>query len=585
MYKVTEKCLLCRYPYACMYNCPVTAISSNGHHAESDQDKCIRCGKCASICNLCAIIDTDAPVREVVPHEPIERECDLLIIGGGASGLIAALRASECTDRKILVVEKAKKPGGCGIYASALRMFDTQWEKDAGFPEQMDDYIRAAYNTTRGLLDPRLIANGFRAIPRFFDWFCQWGEAEKGFQLTPEKALNGMRVTSVLDGDGGHYIITKVIEQLRKKGVEILTETAAEEFIMQNGRVAGIHAKDPGGELTIRCKACLVAMGNIGNNQEVLNKYVPAYGSAYKRPSLHLLPSCTGDFIPMAEKAGIPIDEDSIVPAYLGPMNSMFNMQTMMQPARPDALAVNLEGKRWKSEGLRGEGCNWALLRQPQAVSWTIVDTPLACQPPAGAPEVLVDNTFGRMISNGVPDAEGKPVSAASVLNLGPAGGLPVQPGLTSDGIIEDIEKAVAIEGKYVVKGDTLEELAEAMGVPVDQFVETVTRYNDFCEKKHDDDFYKQPELLIPIKTGPFYAFHCHMGTDGVFGGFYIDEELRVQGKDGPIPGLYAAGDNTGGRYVNHGGEKKQIINDFAWAVGSGMLAGENLAAYVNTQG
>lgn len=57
---------------------------------------------------------------------------------------------------------------------------------------------------------------------------------------------------------------------------------------------------------------------------------------------------------------------------------------------------------------------------------------------------------------------------------------------------------------------------------------------------------------------------------------------MRVIGTDGPIPGLYAAGDNTGGRYVNQGGEKKQIINDFSWAVGSGMLAGENMATYWN---
>ena len=139
----------------------------------------------------------------------------------------------------------------------------------------------------------------------------------------------------------------------------------------------------------------------------------------------------------------------------------------------------------------------------------------------------------------------------------------------------------MAIPGKYAVKGDTLEELAEQMDVPVEAFLSTVQRYNELCRQGHDDDFFKPAEYLIPIEKGPFYAFHCHMGTDGVFGGFFIDENQNVVGENGPIDGLYAAGDNTGGRYINQGGEKKQIINDFAYAVSSGMLAGENMASYI----
>lgn len=241
-------------------------------------------------------------------------------MGGGAAGLIAALRASEQCTGKILVLEKAKKPGGCGIYSSALRMFDTQWEKDHGNPEQMDDYIRSAFNTTRGLLNPQLIANGFRAIPRFFDWFCQWGDAEKGFKYDDEHPLQGMRVTSILPDNAGHYIMGKVIQQLRQKGVEILTETAATEFIMEKGRVAGVRASDPGGNLTIHCKTCLVAMGNIGNNQQILDRY--DFLSTAPLISVQRCTCCPPApviFIPMAEKAGIPIDEAPLFQAHLGP--------------------------------------------------------------------------------------------------------------------------------------------------------------------------------------------------------------------------------------------------------------------------
>lgn len=581
MYRVTDKCMLCRYPYACIYNCPANAIFNNGNHAEIDQTKCVQCGKCYQLCNLCAIENTELAVKPAEQHEPLTKDCDILILGGGASGLIAALRAYELCGAKVIVVEKAKKPGGCGIYASSLRLFGTQWEKEHGIPDHMDDLIRAAFHTTRGLLNIQLIANNFKALPRFFDWFCEWGDPEEGFIFTDEPGPNGTYIQPKVRDNGGHYLMTKIIEKIRTTPIELLTETQARKFIMKDGRVQGVVASDPGGEITITAKCTLVAMGNIGNNQKLLDKYVPEYARAYKRPTMHLLPSCTGDFVEMAEQAGIPIDEKSIVPAYLGPMNSLYNMQTMMQPARSDVLNVNLNGKRWKSECYRGEACNALMLQQPQSVSWVVMDTPIACATPVPPTPVLYDSTFGRNISNGIPKENGEPSSPANMINLGPAGGLPVQPGATSEGIIADIEKVVSIPGKYAVKGNTLEELAEEMGVPVDEFVTTVQRYNDLCRKGHDDDFFKPAQYLLPIEQGPFYAFHCHMGTDGVFGGFYVNENQNVIGKDGPIDGLYAAGDNTGGRYINQGGEKKQIINDFAYAVSSGMIAGENMVSYL----
>ena len=581
-YMITDQCLICRYPYACIYNCPVSAISNNGLHAEIDQSKCIQCGKCVSCCNLCAIVDTEKPAPAPIPHEKKAITCDILILGGGASGLIAALKASELTDKKILVLEKAKKPGGCGIYASALRMFNTKWELDAGIPDQMDDYIRSAYTTTRGLLDIQLIANAFHAIPTFFDWFCQWGEAEKGFYLNTENPLNGMRVQSILPDNGGNYILKKVIDQCGKRGIEILTECAATSFLQdKKGRIVGVTAQDSGGEITISSKAVLIATGNLGNCKELLEKCVPEYAQAYKRPSLHLLPTCTGDGVLMAEQAGIPINYDSIVPAYLGPMGTVATMQLMIQPGRSDALQINLEGKRWKNESFRAEACNWLLLQQPQAVSYTVMDQKILCSVPVTAPPVTYDHTFGRMISNGVPTENGMPQSDADVINLGPAGS-PVPPSAFELDVQGEIDKALSMQGGFVFKGDTLQELAEKMGVDAEVFIETVERYNALCEKGHDDDFFKDPSLLLPIQEGPFYAFHTHMATDGVFGGLTVNPQMQVVGADGPVPGLYAAGDNTASRYVNHGGEKKQIINDFAWAVGSGYLAGIQMADYVN---
>lgn len=135
--------------------------------------------------------------------------------------------------------------------------------------------------------------------------------------------------------------------------------------------------------------------------------------------------------------------------------------------------------------------------------------------------------------------------------------------------------------GGHVFVADTLEELAEKMGVPVDAFVSSVARYNELCEKGHDDDFYKLPNYLKPIRQAPFFAIRSHMATDGVFGGLDADENVSVLSHGKPVEGLYCAGDTIGNRYINQGGEKIECINDFSWAFASGYLAGKKILCYL----
>ena len=143
------------------------------------------------------------------------------------------------------------------------------------------------------------------------------------------------------------------------------------------------------------------------------------------------------------------------------------------------------------------------------------------------------------------------------------------------------LRRAAEYQGGHVFVGETLEELARNMGVPVETFLATVERYNALCEKGHDDDFYKLPNYLKPIQNGPFFAIRSHMATDGVFGGLDADENANVLSHGAPVEGLYCAGDTIGNRYINQGGEKLECINDFSWAFASGYLAGSKMLEYL----
>ena len=98
---------------------------------------------------------------------------------------------------------------------------------------------------------------------------------------------------------------------------------------------------------------------------------------------------------------------------------------------------------------------------------------------------------------------------------------------------------------------DTLDELAEKMGVPADNLKKTVARYNELCEAGDDTDYGKRARLLTSVSEGPFYALKWGPVLLDVFGGAQIDTDLRVLDADGKvIPGLFATGNAAGGMYA-----------------------------------
>lgn len=98
-----------------------------------------------------------------------------------------------------------------------------------------------------------------------------------------------------------------------------------------------------------------------------------------------------------------------------------------------------------------------------------------------------------------------------------------------------------------IVKADTIEELAEKIGVPKDNLIKTIDHYNELCDKGVDEDFGKPAYRLSKVETAPFFAARFAQQGSHTMDGLIIDADMRVLDKDmKPIPGLYAAGDNSG---------------------------------------
>ena len=96
---------------------------------------------------------------------------------------------------------------------------------------------------------------------------------------------------------------------------------------------------------------------------------------------------------------------------------------------------------------------------------------------------------------------------------------------------------------------DTLEELVEKLGLPKEEALASIQRYNELCDEGYDPDFGKNPKFLNKIQTAPFWGIRRHIRCSSITAGVLTDANSMVVREDGtPVQGLYAVG-NLGGQF------------------------------------
>lgn len=512
----------------------------------------------------------EEPPVVIPPHGDIFMDCDVVVLGGGGAGLVAAARISETTDKKIVVVEKRRNFGGGAMGAADWRVYGSRWQKDHGIPDNTMNALRNVMDETYWELDPALAYNTFKATGEFFDFLCDTGEGveelyQEGTYIfdTP----SGPKVPAFKkERKGGAYVMKRMIELCEKNGVTMLKNTAV-EAVSHEGGLYKVTAKDAGGVTFITAKACILATGSWIRNPEVVKKYVPKAMAMPMGDGSHTHPSYTGDGIQIAESLGAKLDYDSFEIRFMGPLPMCPSKTLMSMAMEPCVLWVNKDGKRWINEGTqkrRGifETGN-RLAEQPGTQSFYLFDQGMMekcvaefrdgktqpwCFPaPPSYPEDIEADIEGAFNPKG--------------------GGMPPMPGM----------------GKSIARADTIEDLAEQLGIHSENLKETVAHYNEMCRTGIDSEFFKAPDEMLPFTKGPFYAVSGGLGSDGAFGGVLVNKDIQAYAKDGSlIDGLYVPGDFSSGRYLNIRNNKVQIINDLSWAFASGWLAAGSAVDFLN---
>lgn len=554
-YKINKYCVCCHY---CRMECPAEAINYVGTKYEIDPEKCTECGLCEGLCPISAISNTAASPAKPQEHGLIELKSDLVVLGAGGSGLIAAVKYAQLTGKKVIVLEKAKKPGGNTNLAHGFMVFNSRWNQAAGEPDNRDDFVREAMKRVLHKLDNRIIEKAVYATGPFFDWLCDLGGIEEGFQLGkgtigfsiigyPYRKFANLKCRDQAIGPGwaGTYVVRKMLEYCEKLGIQVLTEHKAVKLCLdEKGAISGVLAEDPGGQTRISCSTCVVSTGGFGRSDEKLRKYFPEFFECETPIHRFSVPTNTGDGMDLGEQVGAEIAEKNLCVNMFGPAHHPFGYCGYRIMQQPEAVYINLNGKRWIDETAALMDSRYRIVDQPKEITYAVVDSNIL--------EIAAE----RLIAN-PPDG-------------------------TDDWILRDYRQEMEEELKLdlpLKKGDTLEALAIQMGIDPSAFIKEINKYNSFCAKGRDDDFLKDPVSLVPVEKGPFYAFYGQRFSEGAFGGLKINEKTQVLNKAGRvIPGLFATGDAASANLLK---DTLGVISELTWCVSSGYIAGCNMAEFL----
>lgn len=550
-----SRCLAC---HNCALECPVEAINYHGTGYRVDETVCIDCGRCAEVCNVAAAYKVGEVPAAVTPHGQTELEADVVVLGAGVSGIVAAARVAHLSHKKVILLEKAAKFGGSGWFAG----FSVPIEgSEAGMPPM---FAKAQKALADGGVDPEIMRMAKEKPKEFFQWFQEldprvkeyWGPVPGfggriGMDLK-ERMLFNTKCTDRAIGPGRSTSVMEkiLVDNFDRLGVTLLTSHEAVAIEKDaSGAVCGVMAKDPGGPVHIACRVVISCTGGFTCNEELLKKYAPQYfGEEGSEPTHRFAaPTNTGDVVKLGESAGAYLDRENFFANVFGPVHHPFSFCLFSFANQPEMVTVNLDGRRFLDESIFAGGAA-KMYHQPGRVAWSILDH-------------KTRQELGERLKNG-PD--------------GP--------------VLQDFEaefEAEAAMDTPLKKADTLEELADLCGVNKEAFLQTIARYNEFCRQGKDEEFNKRPETMKPVEQGPFYAIYGKMACDGAFGGMLINGGAEVYNaeKSGVIPGLYAAGDNSSGwalKSKEEGDHRLMATNECNWAIASGFTAAESAAAYLD---
>jgi len=438
--------------------------------------------------------------------QPLQNLKDLIVVGHGAAGLAAALAAAETAHArgapvKITLIDKAGESEAGG---------NTRWSPSymrMASPTHMEPtFVNDMKEATRGQCDEAYFTRLAADAPATVKWIAQ--HDIEFIQPTYYLAKGPPRIQP---SGGGPALIKQLTHAARRAGVAFRYGCTAGELVTDNNRICGLTAAQDNVRELLPADAVVLACGGFQGNHEMMRSHFGPRSSTMQliSPGSHFN---SGDGIRIAAQLGADLSGDWNG-MHAEPVDARSKNSAPVVLVYPFGIVVDKNGHRFFDEGggLVHETWEW----------------------------------FAREIHFNMPGSIAYAILDARLFE------------------IADYQRAIRSE-VAPVRADTLDELAEMIGINSMNLAETVARFNVACKgdaREFDPtrrDGLAAAQTLQPPKSNwaraisepPFLAYPLVGAIAYTFGGVATDSRARVMRNGAPIPGLFAAGEVTGHFYA-----------------------------------
>lgn len=486
-------------------------------------------------------VNASAVVMGEIKDFAQEIDCDIVVCGAGAAGVVAAVKALD-EGKKVVVLQKEPIADSQGNCASAI-------VKGGSTPGGIASWKNMCIATNAWRSDPRLIDAYIENSEDALRFLCEKGGVEGKLGDKNEKTgvevyqssdtvFTGVRVDGTQSWDFGDdkveifapwfgpkpnnfgTLVSGILNDAAEQYGDMLDvhySTPVVQLIQKDGAVVGCIGKNASGAFVkVNAKAVILATGAYENNPTMVRRFCPDT-EAFDKKVYHR----TGDGNILAVLAGgvmEPVAHSTV----------MHDFDAGLMWDNP-YLFLNMEGKRFTNETVEMAYISKQLRWQP-SFKGENMDHEHQETGSKGWYCQIYDNDYMNYVDMPmlVP-----PVAMKKYMKEGPA------------------EDHVGVFPHLIDTfcADTLEELVEKLGLPKEEALASIQHYNELCDAGYDSDFGKDPKFLNKIQTAPFWGIRRHIRCSSITAGVLTDANSMVVREDGtPVQGLYAVG-NLGGQF------------------------------------
>ena len=482
----------------------------------------------------------------------VEYSADVVIIGGGGTGLSAAATSVQA-GKKTILVEKFPAVGGNTIRTGGpMNAADPEWQNTFDAlpgeaatlkslmetpdekidPEYLDDFhelqgqlkeyldsgeyflfdskllheIQTYLGGKRTDLNGTEIHGDYTLVKTLVDnalksvgWLQSIGVRFDPNEVTMPVGAKWRRGHKPLENQGFEYI-SNLQRYVKEQGGQIITDTRVQKLLKENNQIVGLEATNADGQqVIVHANAVILASGGFAANTKMVQKYNTYWTKVDDDIATSNSPAITGDGI----KLGTDVGADLVGMGF-----------SQMMPV---------------SDPVTGE-----LFSGLQV-------------PPANF--VMVNNKGDRFVD----EYESRDVLSQAAIDNGSLFYLIADENIKGTAYNTSQEKInEQVEAGTLFKDDTLEGLAKQIKIDPTELVTTITKYNSYVDAGHDPEFGKDV-FDLKVEKAPFYATPRKPALHHTMGGLKIDSSAHVLDTSGqPISGLYAAGEVAGGLHAGN---------------------------------